>query len=579
MRSPLTAVVFGLAGALLCGAALVAWQRRQGPASGLFAVVAGITGAGSLTVGVLFALNLPHVLFVATVILVALVLPLPWLLFSFKYTGRNKLVSTGGALAVATPIIVGFVATTIIFGSQLVPWFRLPSRDAASGLPAVIVTFLSGMQWLTLLYAGGLMLAGSGVLLWTFHRYEHLDSFAGTLLGTFGVVPWLSILIGLQVDSVAPFALSRTTGAGFLVGGFAAAGLVGTTRLFSTVPAAGNVGPATVVEELEDIVVVTDGEGTVVQINAVTRRRLGLTTADVVGGHVEEILDAGLAELQSTASIELHFEAGRTIFEPTVSKLTDQHGHLLGHAIVLRDVTGQITRRQRLEVFNRVFRHNLSNQMTVILARARIIQEETDDSRLTQNAAAILRSGKDLTNLSGTFQDVEETIDAAGSTSRTVRLATLVEEKLAAVRAEYQGADYEHDVPADIVVEGPVELLEMALSNLIENAITHNDSEQPRVEVSGSYRPNEPYPLCIAVADNGPGIPENERCIIEGVDETPLQHGLGLGLWAVRWAVTGLGGEFAVDDREPRGTVVSLYLPQAYRENATPEQPPAGPKE
>lgn len=579
MRSPLTAVVFGLAGALLCGAALVAWQRRQGPASGLFAVVAGITGAGSLTVGGLFALNLPHVLFVATVILVALVLPLPWLLFSFKYTGRNELVSTGSALAVATPIMVGFVATTIIFGSQLVPWFRLPSRDAASGLPAVTVTFLSGMQWLTLLYAGGLMLAGSGALLWTFHRYKHLNSSAGMLLGIFGVVPWLSLLIGLQVDSLAPFALSRTTGAGFLMGGFAAAGLVGTTELFRTVPAAGNVGPATVVEELEDIVVVTDGKGTVVEINAITRRRLGLTTADVVGGHVEEVLEAGLAELQSTGSIELHSEAGRTIFEPTVSELTDQHGNLLGHAIVLRDVTDRITRRQRLEVFNRVFRHNLSNQMTVVLARARILHEEVDDSRLTESAAAIIRSGKDLTELSETFQDVEGTIDAAGSASRTVRLGTLVEEVLAAVRAEYQGADYEHDIPADIVVEGPAELLEMALTNLVENAIAHNDSEQPRVEVSGSYRPNEPYPLCIAVADNGPGIPENERCVIEEGDETPLQHGLGLGLWAVRWAVTGLGGEFAFDDREPRGTVVSLSLPQARRENTTPEQPPAGPKE
>jgi len=579
MPSPLTAVMFGLASALLCGAALVAWRRRQGPASGLFAVVAGIAGAGSLAVAGIFALDLRHTLFIATLMLVALVLPLPWLLFSFEYTGRNELVSTGSALAVATPITAGFATTTVIFGSQLVPWFRLPSRDAASGLAAVTVTFLSTMQWLTLLYAGGLMLVGSGALLWTFQRYQHLDSSAGMLLGVFGVLPWLSLLIGLQLDGVASFALSQTAGVGFVVGGFAAAGLVGTTDLFRTVPAAGNVGPATVVEELDNIVVVTDGEGTVVEINAVTRRQLGVTTADVVGGHIEEVLDAGLAELQSTESIELRSEAGRTIFEPTVSELTDQHGHLLGHAIVLRDVTDRITRRQRLEVFNRVFRHNLSNEMTVVLARARMLQEAVDDSRPTEDAAAIIRSGKVLTELSETAQDVEEIIGAAGSASRRVRLETLVEENLAAVRTEYRGADYEHDVPADIVVEGHAELLELALTNLIENAIVHNDSEQPRVEVSGSYHPEEAYPLCIAVADNGPGIPENERSIIEGGDETPLQHGLGLGLWAARWAVTDLGGDFAFADREPRGTVVSLYLPQACCDNTAAEQPPASPRE
>jgi hypothetical protein len=156
------------------------------------------------------------------------------------------------------------------------------------------------------------MLVGSGVLLWTFHRYEHLDSSAGMLLGVFGVVPWLSLLIGLQVDGVATFALSRTVGVGFLAGGFAAASLVGLTDLFGTVPAAGNVGPATVVEELGDVVVVTDGEGTVVELNAAAQRQLAVTAADVVGADVGEMLDAGLAELRTTGTVELCSGTGST---------------------------------------------------------------------------------------------------------------------------------------------------------------------------------------------------------------------------------------------------------------------------
>ena len=575
MRSPLAAAVLGFAGALLWGAALTAWRRRQAPASELFAVVAGIASGGSLTVAGILALGLEHTLALATVILVALVLPLPWLLFSFEYTGRNELASTGIAIAVAAPSTVGVAATVVIFGSQLVPWFRVPSREAASGLAAVTVTFLSATQWLALLYVGGLMLVGSGVLLWTFHRYEHLDSSAGMLLGVFGVVPWLSLLIGLQVDGVATFALSRTVGVGFLAGGFAAASLVGLTDLFGTVPAAGNVGPATVVEELGDVVVVTDGEGTVVELNAAAQRQLEVTAADVVGADVGEMLDAGLAELRTTGTVELCSGTGRAVFEPTVSELTDQHDHLLGYAVVLRDVTDRISRRQRLEVLNRVLRHNLGNDMTVILGHARKLRDGVDDLQLAESAAAVIRAGEKLTQLSETARDVEQIMDGARSTDRTVRLSSLVDGALAAVAPEHQHATRERDVPADVVVEAPPELLEFALINLVENALGHNDSERPRVEVSATYRSGRSYPVCVSVADNGPGIPDNERRAVTEGDETPLRHGSGLGLWAVRWAVTGLGGELEFDEREPRGTVVSLHLPQARREEAPPEQLPA----
>jgi signal transduction histidine kinase len=575
MRSPLAATVLGFAGALLCGAALAAWRRRQAPASELFVVVAAIAGGGALTVAGLLALDLHHALVLTTVMLVALVLPLPWLLFSFEYTGRNELVSAGVALAVATPSVVGTAATAVIFGSQLVPWFRLPSREAASGLTAVTITFLSATQWLTLLYVGGLMLVGSGVLLWTFHRYAHLDSSAGMLLGVFGVVPWLSLLIGLQVDGVATFALSRTVSVGFLAGGVAAASLVGLTDLFGTVPAAGNVGPTTVVEELGDVVVVTDGEGTTVELNAAAQRQLEVTTADVVGASIEEILDAGLAELRTTGTVELRSETGRTVFEPTVSELTDQHDRLLGYAVVLRDVTDRISRRQRLEVFNRVLRHNLGNDMTVILSHARRLQKGVDDPQLAESAAAVIRAGENLTQLSETARNVEQIMDGAGSTDRTVRLASLVDRALATATPEHRHATHERDVPADVVVEGTPELLELALTNLVENAVAHNDSERPRVEVSATYRPERSYPLCVSVADNGPGIPDNERRVVEKGDETPLRHGSGLGLWAVRWAITGLGGDLEFDEREPRGTVVSLYLPGARREETPPEQQPA----
>lgn len=65
------------------------------------------------------------------------------------------------------------------------------------------------------------------------------------------------------------------------------------------------------------------------------------------------------------------------------------------------------------------------------------------------------------------------------------------------------------------------------------------------------------------IADNGPGIPDQEQKTIKLGEETPLQHGTGLGLWIVYWTVSLFGGEVTLEDNSPRGTRVILSLPQA----------------
>ncbi|MFC4406864.1 ATP-binding protein [Haloarchaeobius iranensis] len=90
--------------------------------------------------------------------------------------------------------------------------------------------------------------------------------------------------------------------------------------------------------------------------------------------------------------------------------------------------------------------------------------------------------------------------------------------------------------------------LVFALSNAIENAVDHND--QPSVEMSVETTDTA---VEIRVADDGPGIPEQER------DITQPQHGSGLGLWAVNWVVESFGGNLAFETPE-RGSGVVLWL-------------------
>lgn len=266
MYPSILAGVFLFAGIILCGVAVLARWRIQSPTVDLFAIAAGVAGLGTLALSFGIVFGSPRFVLAAAIIL-GLLLPVPWTVFTFEYIGMERVVSLRAIGVVATPLIVGLVATAVVFGSQTVAGVSLTTTEGITGLTAIGITLLNITQWFAVLYAGGLMLVSSGVLVLTFHRYEHLDSTTGTMLGTFGTIPWLSILFGLQMNSVSPLAMSSILAVGFFVGAVAAVPLIGPSPLFERVPAAGNVGPETIIEELTDLVVVTDREGRIVETN------------------------------------------------------------------------------------------------------------------------------------------------------------------------------------------------------------------------------------------------------------------------------------------------------------------------
>ena len=71
----------------------------------------------------------------------------------------------------------------------------------------------------------------------------------------------------------------------------------------------------------------------------------------------------------------------------------------------------------------------------------------------------------------------------------------------------------------------------------VKNAIVRSD-DPARVDIEVETTTDDiPQPR---IADNDPGIPEQERDILTESSETQLEHGLGVGLWFVNWAVSHL---------------------------------------
>ena len=106
------------------------------------------------------------------------------------------------------------------------------------------------------------------------------------------------------------------------------------------------------------------------------------------------------------------------------------------------------------------------------------------------------------------------------------------------------------------------ERVRYAFQEAMENAVEHSDKKCPHIEIS--IRPAEITEnglIEVVIADDGPGIPKEQRDVIRSGEETPLIHGSGIGLWLIEWAVASVGGEVTFEDNAPRGTRVVFHIP------------------
>jgi signal transduction histidine kinase len=222
-------------------------------------------------------------------------------------------------------------------------------------------------------------------------------------------------------------------------------------------------------------------------------------------------------------------------------------------------------RQQRLEVLYRVIRHNLRNEMSVILNYADIAAGMTDDDQVEMAADTITETGRKLTALSEKARQIQNALDTAEETE-LVDAAEVVTRTVADQREAFPDVTFRTDVPESCPAEA-ITALELAVENVVENAAKHDDSPEPVVDVAVGGTDDRVF---VSVADGGPGIPEQERNVLTKGRETSLEHGSGLGLWLVYWVVDRSGGRLRFDDNEPDGSVVTFVLERPSDWDATP---------
>lgn len=277
----------------------------------------------------------------------------------------------------------------------------------------------------------------------------------------------------------------------------------------------------------------------------------------------------GVEKLQETGEVrdwEVKFETieGERIWGSITAIATTVEGRTYFDGVV-EDVTERVeyeTRLQRqrdnLEVLNQVVRHDIRNDMQLVLAWADQVATHVDEEG--QDAIARVKaSARHAVELTETARALADAMLQEGTELEPVSLRQTLDAQLEELAVTYPSAEatVEGQVP-DVMVAAN-EMLHSVFRNLFSNAVEHNDKDVPEIVVSAEETDDG---VELRVADNGPGVPDDRADEIFGKGERGLESdGTGIGLYLVNMLVERYGGEVWVEDNEPQGSVFHVRLP------------------
>ncbi|NHN60583.1 MULTISPECIES: histidine kinase N-terminal 7TM domain-containing protein [Halorussus] len=533
-------VVLSMLAALVTGGvAAFAWRRRGRP-GGL--PVAAFNGAACVwTAGnALQAASTTlagKLLWVDVQYLGIIVVPIAWFALACEYTGREEWANPRTLAALAVPLVAAAVLAWTNPYHHLV---HASSEVVTVGGNASLRRTFGPAFWASWIYSN--LVSGLGTVVF-FHglvrsrrlyRRQTLAVVAGTTVPW--TATWLFFTGRLTVEPEAFFAVS----------GVAFAYAIAEYDFLGAAP----VGRTTVFEKMDDPVVVLDDEERIADANPAAGALFGWERTDaMVGRPVAEVCEecAALVDCHdedSDATVVVENPDGeRRHFDVQSSSLSNDS--TAGTALLLRDVTRRRRNERRLERQNEqleevghTIAHDLRNPLNVAQGNAELAREADDPDAVAERLAAV-ESAHD--RMEAIIDEVLAVATGDEPASRD-RLDLRAVAEGAWRNVDTGGAELAFD-GADVAVVADEGRLTSAFENLFRNAVEHG-STSPRSQAHENPVEHGESGVTVTVgslddgagfyvADDGPGIPEDDRERVFERGFTTSAGGTGVGLAVV----------------------------------------------
>ncbi|GGN92511.1 sensor histidine kinase [Haloarcula pellucida] len=208
--------------------------------------------------------------------------------------------------------------------------------------------------------------------------------------------------------------------------------------------------------------------------------------------------------------------------------------------------------RERLDYLNSLLRHEVLNNAQIIMGRTELVRDE-HEADIEDHLRTIQRQSEAMTRV---IDDVRTLIKASRDDSSLdeIDLSSLLEAEISDLQAKYPSVEITDEVPEDVSVLGD-EMMRRIFGNLLSNAVEHNDSPTPCVEITVDQTPEV---VAVHVADNGPGISAAERATLF---ERSQNENHQVGLFLVSVLVDRYDGTIELAETGPDGSVFTVEFP------------------
>lgn len=478
-----------------------------------------------------------------------------FLAFAIVYSGRRYLISTPIFWSIFTfPLVTaGLILTN---SSHHLIWTGF-QFDPLYGLATVRYEYtVVGTAFLLFgLFFGitGSMILIDTAMNYSLYRVESVAIALSTVPPGIAAVIWLLGVGPYPQLNLIPLASIPY----LLIDGYA----ILSTDIFEFNPTTRRLTDGAIISHLTSPVVVVNREFKIVNINPAALSVFATTEATALKTDIEALVGASvdfrnLEEGDNTASIRV----GGTMrhFAISLTEQTNSAGDSVGYSIFFQDITAQQRREQRLEVLSRVLRHNLRNELNIVVGNLQLASEETDfspDGGRDERLATAERHATSLLELADDARTIDRMIDQAGDTHKIVLVSELIEN---AISNTGFSTELETSFTEDVRVATDPDLLSEVITRLLSSIAAQSASE-----VTVRLRRDETDTVRIEFHGENTGL-EHETEAIKSGEETPLMHATGLHLWMAKWGTDILGGRIHFD----QGATAILELP--VDEDSTP---------
>ncbi len=236
----------------------------------------------------------------------------------------------------------------------------------------------------------------------------------------------------------------------------------------------------------------------------------------------------------------------------------DKYGNISGSLSIGVDVTDRKkveeelrAGRERLNMLNKIIRHDLSNDFMVIKSAINLYKRSAEENMIDEIEGRVIKSLKTIEN----YRKYETFI------SSNVDLDEMeITEMINRIVPDFPKIKFKVDGNCKAFAD---EALFAVFTNLISNSIKHGKATKVDIKITSENNMCE-----IRFMDNGKGIPDKikHKIFNEGFSYGKSGH-TGIGLHLVKETIDRYGGYIYVEDNKPRGAVFVISLRKVLKHN------------